>query len=148
MAIMYDKILVATDGSEIATAAVAQAAALASALGAGEVVVLHVCPACTLELDPDSSNRKKATEVVKTATDLLTSKGVNTRSIVEMDYPFEEVGEAILDITEREGADLLVLGSRGLSEFRGILLGSVSHKVLQNVGCPVLIVREKAEGSA
>ena len=146
MAIMYDKILVATDGSGIATEAVAHAAELASAVGASELVVIHVCPACTPELDPDSSNRKKATEIVKAATDLIASKGVASRSLVEMDYPFEEVGEAILDITEREGADLLVLGSRGLSEFKGILLGSVSHKVLQNTGCPVLIIRVKEEG--
>lgn len=147
---MYDKILVATDGSVIASAAVEHAAELARVTGAREVVILHVCPACTPELDPDSANRNKATEIVKKAAATITAKGLKARFLVEMDYPFEEVGEAILDITVREEADLLVLGSRGLSEFKGILLGSVSHKVLQHAGCPVLIIRSngKAESQA
>ncbi len=141
---MYDKILVATDGSEIATAAVEHAAALASSTGAKEVIILHVCPACTPELDPDGENRIKATEIVEAATGLMASKGLQARSLVEMDYPMEEIGEAIIDITAREEGDLLVIGSRGLSEFRGMLLGSVSHKVLKHGGCPVLIFRGSA----
>ena len=63
------------------------------------------------------------------------------RTIVEMDYPPEEVGEAIVEIANNEKADLLVLGSRGLSEFKGMLLGSVSHKVLQRSDCPVLVIK-------
>ncbi len=138
---MYEKILVATDGSETASMAVKHAADLAVLAGSKEVVVLHVCPACTPELDPDSSNRGAAEKIVKLAGDSFAAHDVPVRTVVEMDFPPEEIGEAIIEIANREQADLLVLGSRGLSEVRGILLGSVSHKVLQRLSCPVLVIK-------
>jgi nucleotide-binding universal stress UspA family protein len=139
---MYEKILVATDGSKTAAAAVVHAARLARTTSAAEVVVLHICPACTPELDPDSTNRETATEIVEKAKATVSAEGVRVRVVVEMDYPPEEVGEAIIDLCASENADLLVLGSRGLSEFKGILLGSVSHKVIQHAACPVLVIKE------
>lgn len=38
---------------------------------------------------------------------------------------------------------MVVLGSRGLSDLGGLLLGSVAHKVIQLSGCPVLVVRDE-----
>ena len=49
--------------------------------------------------------------------------------------------EAILAAAEKEKADLIVLGSRGLGPVKELLLGSVSHAVLHKVTCPVLVVR-------
>jgi nucleotide-binding universal stress UspA family protein len=46
----------------------------------------------------------------------------------------------IVDTAEHDGADLVVMGTRGLSGMRSALLGSVSHKVAQHILCPVLIV--------
>ncbi|MHB8792287.1 MAG: universal stress protein [Thermoleophilia bacterium] len=138
---MYEKILVATDGSDTAAAAVKHAADLARMAGSKEVVVVHVCPACTPELDPESTNRKTASNIVNEAAEAVASEGVEVRTILEMDYPPEEVGDALLDIIKNESADLMILGSRGLSEFKGILLGSISHKVLQRAECPVLVIK-------
>ncbi len=138
---MYKTILIATDGSETADAALEHATYLAGATGADEVVVLHVCPACTSELDPDSKNRETATEIVRKAGESIAAEGIVVRTMVEMHYPPEEVGEAVVDIATSENVDLLILGSRGLSEFKGILLGSVSHKVLQKASCPVLVIK-------
>jgi nucleotide-binding universal stress UspA family protein len=138
---MYEKILVATDGSDSAAAAVEHAADLARLAGSKEVVVIHVCPACTPELDPDSKNRETATKIVNEAAEAVASEGIKVRTVLEMDYPHEEVGEALLEIIKNENADLLILGSRGLSEFKGILLGSVSHKVIQHAECPILIIK-------
>jgi nucleotide-binding universal stress UspA family protein len=52
----------------------------------------------------------------------------------------------IVDAAERDGADLVVMGTRGLSGVRSALLGSVSHKVAQHVLCPVLIVPDGEVG--
>ncbi len=50
-------------------------------------------------------------------------------------------------VTEAKGAELLVVGSRGLGGFRGLLLGSVSQQCAHHASCPVLIV-PSANGAA
>jgi nucleotide-binding universal stress UspA family protein len=48
---------------------------------------------------------------------------------------------AIVGVAEARGADLVVLGTRGMSDLKGLLLGSVSHKVMQLTTCPCMVVR-------
>jgi nucleotide-binding universal stress UspA family protein len=52
--------------------------------------------------------------------------------------------EVLARSAKREGADLLVLGSRGVTEFQPMLLGSVSRQVLMRAPCPVLMVKKPA----
>jgi len=47
----------------------------------------------------------------------------------------------ILAVAEKENADLIVIGSRGLGAIRGAMMGSVSQKVVQTAKCPVMIVK-------
>ncbi len=49
--------------------------------------------------------------------------------------------EVVLNVAETRHVDLIVMGSRGQSKLRGLLLGSQSQKVLQHAPCPVMIVR-------
>ena len=49
--------------------------------------------------------------------------------------------ESILRVAEIRKADIIVLGARGLGTLSGLVLGSVSQKVLQHAACPVLVVR-------
>ncbi len=49
--------------------------------------------------------------------------------------------ERVLERAKEVNADLIVLGSRGLSEFKGLLLGSVSHKVCQLANCTCVTVK-------
>jgi nucleotide-binding universal stress UspA family protein len=51
--------------------------------------------------------------------------------------------EAIVQAAAREKADLIVMGSRGLTDVRAFLLGSVSRKVVMHAGCPVLLIKKR-----
>lgn len=71
-----------------------------------------------------------------------------TRTAVKLGAPAVETvlleGQAvpqILDLAGKLDADLIVMGNRGLSELKGLLMGSVSHKICQLARCPCLIVR-------
>lgn len=50
-------------------------------------------------------------------------------------------GSTIARVVEIEKIDLVVMGSRGVSDFEGLFLGSVAHQVLHKVNCPVFIVK-------
>lgn len=50
-------------------------------------------------------------------------------------------GETIADVVKAEECDLVVIGSKGKSDLAGLILGSVTHKVLHLVDCPVLVVK-------
>jgi nucleotide-binding universal stress UspA family protein len=52
-----------------------------------------------------------------------------------------DAAQRIIETARAEKCDLVVIGSRGLGTFKQLLLGSVSHKVSNYTGCPVLIVR-------
>jgi len=49
--------------------------------------------------------------------------------------------EAILNVAETREIDLIVMGTRGLGRFTGMLLGSQSQKVVSHASCPVTLVR-------
>ena len=50
--------------------------------------------------------------------------------------------EAIVGVAERIGADLIVMGSRGLTGLKHVLLGSVTERSLRAASCPVLVVKD------
>lgn len=52
-----------------------------------------------------------------------------------------DTAEQILKVARQIDAELVVMGTRGLSELKGLMLGSVSHKILQLSGCPCLTVK-------
>lgn len=70
------------------------------------------------------------------------------KSAVQLGAPAVEMvlleGQAvpqILDLAGKTHADLIVMGSRGLSDLKGLMMGSVSHKICQLAQCPCLTVR-------
>ncbi len=66
----------------------------------------------------------------------LDISSVHTENIVRMGSP----ADVILEEAERLGVDAIVMGSRGLSDVKGLLVGSVSHKVLHAAKCTVVTV--------
>ena len=65
----------------------------------------------------------------------------------EMGVPFEArilegpPAEAICRVADVRKAGLIVMGSRGCTDFQGLLLGSITHRVLHAAPCPVLVIR-------
>jgi nucleotide-binding universal stress UspA family protein len=49
--------------------------------------------------------------------------------------------EQIVEVAQTVEADLIVLGSRGMSEWKSLMLGGVANKVVQHATCPVLLIR-------
>jgi nucleotide-binding universal stress UspA family protein len=66
--------------------------------------------------------------------------GTRRAATIEPRVVLDLAASALLDVSE--GADVLVVGARGLGGFRGLLLGSVSQQCLHHATCPVAIVRE------
>jgi nucleotide-binding universal stress UspA family protein len=54
---------------------------------------------------------------------------------------YGNAAETIVEAAQNAGADLIVIGNRGLSDLGGLVFGSVSHKVLQMAVCPCLVVK-------
>jgi nucleotide-binding universal stress UspA family protein len=139
---MFNRIVLGIDGSDHAVKATAVAAELAKATGS-EVLVLHVLermaasnggPATDLELPRDAAS------LVETAAARLREEGIKTTEKI-VTAPSGRVAPEIMGAADEVSADLIVVGSRGLSDFSGLLVGSVSHKLIQHANCPVLVVR-------
>ena len=64
-------------------------------------------------------------------------------SVVESRIIRGRPAEAIVRAAARQKADLIVMGSRGLTDVRAFLLGSVSRKVVMHAGCPVLLIKKR-----
>lgn len=147
---MYRKILACVDGSQSSLRAARHAAALARLAGA-TLTLLYVVP--PLGPHPEVSGEEVARaqsllirEMVswgegvlrKVRTELGADvEGLNLKEAVAVGSP----SRAILKELAEGGYDLVVLGSRGLGEWEGLLLGSVSNRVVHQAACPVLVVR-------
>lgn len=134
------RIFLPVDGSEHSRRAVAKTVELAR-LTRGEVRVFHF-----QEREPS----KAGTASFETTEDAakLVDAAVAELQAAEIRASGEtraglagEVAKAIVDEAGRFDADLIVIGSRGLSDFAALLVGSVAHKVIHYAHCPVLIVR-------
>jgi nucleotide-binding universal stress UspA family protein len=143
----FERILLATDGSEAAQAAVDATIAIAKS-PAAKVRVAHVW---NLEVHHrhgfwDVEMRNEAEKLVDVTVERLLKAGVIAeREIDRADS--KHVAAAIALSARSFNADLVVLGSRGLSDWQSMTRHSVSHELLCAVDCPLLIVRGWAAGS-
>ena len=144
----FNRILLATDGSEDAEAAVDATIALGR-LSSTTVRVVHIW---NLEVHHrhghwDVEDRSEAHTLVNATVDRLTSAGLLAEpEIVRADG--SHVATSITTVAREFSADLVVLGSRGLSDWQSIFQHSVSHQVLSVLDCPVLVVRGQPAGTA
>ncbi len=135
------KILVGIDGSEGSRKALAKAAELAEKFGS-EIIIISVIPRevklviIQAELLNGSISAETEKMVAELASDLK-AKGLKARGITA----FGDVASEILKTCDREGCDLIVVGSRGMGKVERFLLGSIASKIVSHAKVPVLVVR-------
>ena len=142
------KILVAVDGSKPAAHGAYKAIELAKNLGAGLTILYIVSPPTYLDLgyvnvgrmnEIESKEKKHAQRLV----DKIKNKAIKNDITVKTDVLVgnASVIKAIIQYAEKNKMDLIVTGSRGMSGFQKMLLGSVASGVVTYAHCPVLVVK-------
>lgn len=139
---MFKHILLAVDGSSHAEHA-AEVAAEMARCNKSHLTVLVAYDALPRYLgEPNlqaaiSARMNEAEDILQKALSIIGDVGTPTQTDILEGPP----AEAILKVAETRQVDLIVMGSRGLGQLTGLLLGSQSQKVVSHAKCPVLIVR-------
>lgn len=139
------KILVTVDGSDISLRALKYALGLGKLLAKpATITMLHVDPAAF----PGVERRigRQAVEEYHAANHEHALKAARaaikrSRLVVQEVNEVGDIAETILTVARKRKTDLIVMGSHGRSAVKGVLLGSVSTKVIAQTDIPVTIIR-------
>jgi len=140
---MFERILLAVDGSEHGYKAARTAADLARAMNSESLRIVTVYDPIPPYLgDPDLQNAinvrlNHAKDIMQQAVDIVG----DVPSEIHTELIEGDPAEAIIEIAKTRDSDVIVMGSRGLGRLAGLVLGSTSQKVVSHASCPVLIVR-------
>lgn len=157
---MFQKILVALDGSEHSWKALESAIQIAKKFK-GKLTLIHVYSTVaarplaipepstlTAPAIPPVATSAEISRMIEAArkigTDILTEgekRVKNEKIIVDSLLVEGKVSEEIVRVAKEGNYDLIVMGARGLSKLKEILLGSASHEVTRKAPCQVLIVK-------
>jgi|ERR1700687_1741733 len=157
---MFKRILVPLDGSTYAKRAIPVAIEVAQKFQS-DVLVLHVrehdgnlaaaySPETAIALSPETST--EASELIDDALKAIREARIYAKGELR-NAAVGQVAKVIVETATDNRSDLIVMGSRGLSDLKGLLLGSVTHKVIQLANIPVLVdstraVRERSTVAA
>jgi nucleotide-binding universal stress UspA family protein len=141
MAIFPTRVLLATDGSPDATLAAESAVELCERTGS-ELHVVHVgeyLPTFYAQTEEEPAElRHIAQRLLDEQTERLQAAG---GQVAQAHLLLGRPAEQIVNLSEELGVGVIVIGSRGLSALRRVLLGSVSESVVRHAHCPVFVVR-------
>lgn len=162
---MIHHVLVSTDGSENAERAVRFSAQVADRRQQAEVTVVYVhllmthAPLGMATLTPENPLQVAPVitemEAAAAPEELAQAQAIVDRAVAELRglvtspdvtvsgrvVEHTRVDEGILQAAEETHADIIVVGTRGLSTLRGAIMGSVSHSLIEKATCPVLVVK-------
>lgn len=140
----FKNILLPFDGSEHSINATSYALELAKLYGANVTIVncyeewdsnLTEIPEAFLE-EIKVNKKREAEQMLKRAEELFINQGVEfTLRAID-----GEPGHILANMSESKEFDLIIMGSHGHSDIAGLFLGSVTHKVLNTIYCPILVV--------
>ena len=136
---MFERMVLAVDRSEHSRRATAVAGELAR-LSGGEVIVVHVVEHEATKTREPIEPPQEAAELLHETLAALRSAGAKASGEVKAAL-IGRTASVIVETATEERADLIVMGTRGLSDLAGLVLGSVTHKVLHLASCPVLVAR-------
>ena len=145
---MYKRILIATDGSDLATKALAHGLSLAKALASQVTVVTVTEPWATQVTgevaiafsfeEYEKAMAANAAEILSKASEAARKAGVSCSSVhVKERHP----AEGVLEAAKARSCDLIVMASHGRRGLTRLLLGSQAHNVVTHSTLPVLICR-------
>jgi nucleotide-binding universal stress UspA family protein len=145
---VFRSIVVGTDGSETAQKAVQAAVDLAKLTGAKLELVSAYEPVSSQRLRDEARRvpadlqwmvnpREDVDATLAEAAESVGEAGVQSRTYAREGDP----ADAILDVAEELGSDLIVVGNKGMTGAKRFLLGSVPNKVSHHAPCSVMIVR-------
>lgn len=139
---LFSNILVAYDGSNLSKKALSKAVEIVQETAARnepapKLEVLHIVQDISYVMGTAITIDPKITDKLVEEARQLVPENVNVTWTVERGQP----ADAILKLAGDIGADVIIMGSRGLGPIRELFLGSVSHNVVQNAKVPVLIVK-------
>lgn len=140
---MFEKILLAVDGSEHALHAARTAADLARAMNSKEfriVVAYDFIPPYLGEPNMQYAINARMEEANTVLQNAIKAAG-EIPCEIQTELIEGSIAEAIIGVATTRKSDVIVMGSRGLGRLAGLLLGSTSQKVVAHAPCPVLIVR-------
>ena len=136
---MIRRMLFAVDRSNYCRLAADKVAALASQLAA-ELILLHVVEV-PVGVDASSfEDQGQGPQLLASMQERLVGDGVTITPVGIRGARVGRVAEEIVDVAAFYDVQLIVMGSKGESDLRGLLLGSTTHRVLQLAPCPVVVV--------
>ena len=140
-----DSMVVATDGSDTAKHVVREAANIAQRLGSKVHLVTAYTPMRAPQVSGGSGNLESSGHILgDSRADAILVEACAEMRLAGVDAePHARTGspaDAILDVAEEIGADVVVVGSKGLSGARRHLLGSVPNTISHHARCHVLII--------
>lgn len=144
---VYQKILVATDGSESVKKAVQMGVEIAKLSGANVYAVYVIAPGAYSARDFGWEKalrnflHSQGEKAVTFVGDLGKSQGVKVEPVLLEGNP----ADRILEFAEKEGIELIVMGTLGRTGLDKFLLGSVAEKVVRHSKIPVMVVRGEKE---
>ena len=146
---MYQHIMVPLDGSELAECVLPHVEAVATGCNATTVTLvrvvlpLHMYGGAETRISPEERKHLEedsvevATAYLEEKTQLLRDKGV----LVEVKVLFGNVLDQLVDYTNQNGVDLIIIATHGRSGVSRLFLGSVADRLLRHAPVPVLMVR-------
>ena len=137
---MFNHILIAVDGSDNSLRAsqqVADMAKLIDGVRVEAVSVIAIDVYSDMVYDPIKAHGEAQQELIEPAVKILKDASIEPEITLLHGRPADE----LIRYAEKQEADLLVIGRRGLNALQEFAIGSVSHKVIKHAKCPVLVVK-------